>query len=171
MKKDKMRLLRGASLKPSDAGPGYSESEFLIPARDARGHYERCWFNIPGGYKRQIHMILNSKKVPYRTESDLHRHALHRHLSWLLDLEGGVPSVMQEIEMANELLRREQFHQETQKLFASLDQIVASYLGEGATDEAKRTLGKVRHLIERMPEGYWRDKSLKNLEKYSYLGK
>lgn len=171
MKEDKMRLVRGVSLKPSDAEPGYSESEFLIPARDARGHYERCWFNIPGGYKRQIQMILNSKKVPYKTESDLHRHALHRHLSWVLALEGGIPSVMQEIEMANELLRREQFHQEIQQLFVKLDQTVASYLGEGAIEEAKRIIGKVRHQIEQMPKGYWRDKSMKNLKKYDYLQK
>ena len=64
---------------------------FVIPGTDERGIGEHTHMRLPPYIRRQIKIILTSNRFPYLNESALIRHAIVRHLYWLVDLRSSIP--------------------------------------------------------------------------------
>jgi hypothetical protein len=143
----------------------YDPEEFLTSATDAKGHGERFWFRAPSGLLRQIEIFLAAKRFPYKSATDILRHALIRHLTWLGTLEPDVDSVMRQVEAVQDLMREEQYNQDFISMFEDLGKTVYRYLAGGHNGEAMRMIGRCRDTFEKMPEGFWRDQYLAELMK------
>ena len=143
--------------------------EFRVPATDTKGHNVRVWFRAQPGHAHQMETIVQSKKFPYRTKGDLLRHALLRHLRWLESQEA-LPSVTAAVDSILDIMRDEEFASEFQLVWAKLSERIAMHLGNGSAGEARRLLLEVKRHIVAMPDCYWRDAYLKELEtRYGYL--
>jgi len=130
---------------------------FVIPARDAQGHSTKVGCRCNHAYVRRTNIVISSKKFPYKTPSDLYRHALDRHLKYLSQLEPGMGVEMASIEVVNEIINAEQEGIDFGKSFNKLSQTVQDLLSRGAQDEAKRLVLEVSGKVDSMGKGYWRD--------------
>ena len=145
---------------------------FVIPASDAQGHSTKVGFRCNHAYVRRIDIIISSKKFPYKTSSDLLRHALHLHLDYLSKLEPEIGVDMASIEVVNEIINAEQERIDFGKSFEKLSLTVQDLLsrGAGAQGEAKRLVLEVSAKVDSMGKGYWRDwysQEIKN--RFGYL--
>ncbi len=151
-----MRGVQAAGLSPV---PITAElwREFRVPANDQKGHHERFWANCPPGMHGQVNTIIASKLFPYRSQSDLLRHAVWRHLKWL-DMMAGEPvsSVTAQVDAILEIVKEEEFQADFQDVIDQTGQMVNRLMGSGDTDEAKRMLVLIRGQIDAMPEGHWK---------------
>ena len=91
---------------------------FRIPASDAKGHSIRKYFRVMPVLSNAMGIIMSSKAFPYKTEAELIRHAIMRHIKWLESI-GDIPSVSGMADAANEVLIQEQMFEEYQELFNS----------------------------------------------------
>jgi len=142
----------------------YDSDDFYVPASDARGHSVRKWFRWPEGMEMASKSVINSKKFPYRDTTDLIRHAVKRHIDWLSTLEE-VPSVIKEVDAIKEILKDEQWHNEYEQTFDSLENQVKRHTHNNSGKEAKRLVNRVFKHISGMPEGYWKDHYLDTMHR------
>lgn len=169
---------------PNPGGPGmirlsrllppqqskYDPEEFIISSTDSKGHNEKFWFRAPGGLDRQIQIVMAAHKFPYKTPSDLLRHALVRHLHWLTTLEPDICSVMGQVQVVIDICREEQYQQDFNEVFDAVGSTIQRYLSGGHTGEALRTVARCRDTFMDMPEGFWRDQYMNELMKrFGYL--
>ena len=148
------------------ASPG--SREFINPAADSKGHSEVLGFRVPPGQAVQIQAIISSRWFPYRTESDLLRHALVRHLKWL---EGQAPikSMSAQFEVISLLYSEQLYQAEFEKVFRELDVFVGKYLVANQVDRARSLVAQVSGLIDDMPDGAWRDQFRAEVSRFGYL--
>ena len=148
----------------------HSMKDFVIPASDAQGHSTKVGFRCNNAYVRRSNIFISSKKFPYKTPSDLLRHAFHLHLEYLSKLEPEIPVDMASIEAVNTIINAEQERIDFGKSFTKLNLTVQDLLSREAQDEAKRLVLEVSGQVARMEEGYWRDwysQEIKN--RFGYL--
>jgi len=79
-----------------NTNPDYTS--FIIPSKDANGNTERLQCRITPSMARQMSIILASKFFPYRTQSDIIRHALNHLFHYLDELEP-VPSITAQLDI------------------------------------------------------------------------
>src|ERR1043165_1023548 len=97
-----MTLLSGSA-----AGeiPKYSELEFLVGGtKDTHGELKPVYAKIHEGYLADAHEAWHERKFPYRTMSDLVRHAIVRHVKWLWTLERWEKSVLHQMALVDEIV-------------------------------------------------------------------
>jgi len=148
--------------KPSDA-PVYDPSDFLISPSDARGVSYHLSFRCMPDMVRAIDQILQSKTFPLGTRGDLLRFALREGLR-ILDRLEPVSSVMKRVDIVNGMMAEENAHMDFMAVFVHLDETVRKYMADSAPEQAVRTITVVKHQFESMPEGYWRDRYLAELQ-------
>ncbi len=141
----------------------FDTEQFRIPAKDAQGHAERLQCRVLPGYKAQIQTIVQSRVFPYRSEGDLFRHAVVKHLHWLESI-GPVQSIIGQVDAMMDLLRQEEYAAEIEDLFEVLQSVVSRYTGSDDQGQARRVILDFKKNIVKMPEGFWRDRYLKKLE-------
>lgn len=153
----------------SDTGLEVNPRSFRVPGRDSQGHFQRLWLRMMPHHYDAIFHIVGGKRYPYTSANGLARHAIVRHLDWLGTL-GPVPSTVQQAHAIMDLLRDE----EEQMLFVDtirrMHEVINKHLTARAPGEARRLLAQVYARIIAMPEGYWRERYLKELdEQYGHF--
>ena len=138
--------------------------EFIVPANDNNGHSSRFWFRASPQMDRQVSQYVEGRQFPYRTKGDLLRHALWRHLHWLNDL-GGISSVNTQVDLIIDLMRDEELSSDFLTVFEKLSRQINNKIGSGAKGEAIRMILMVKEHIKGMPDGYWRDRYVQELER------
>lgn len=138
---------------------GFDPSEFCVPAQDQHGHSERIWTRIQEGYDREMDTIISSRMFPYKTKSDLIRHAVKRHLLFLNEVSPlPLQSVMGQAMAIEELMREEQYLQQFTAMTTRLHEMVNNYLANSEDDKARSLVARVVAKINDMPESSWKDK-------------
>ena len=155
-----------ASLKPSDTKKNYNLKDFVFPASDPGGVSARLQFRCSPGYARRVDIIVHSRRFPYKTPTDIYRHALDRHLKWLSELEPGLPLDLPTLEVVNKITREQRERQQFMKSFAELKPTLFDLIGAGAEGEAARIVGEVLTEVQRMEPGHWRDKFLEEVTRH-----
>jgi len=156
-------------LRIVEKGEGPNPDEFRIPASDTKGHSARLWFRAIPAMARQMEQVVQSKAFPYRTKGDLLRHALHRHMSWL-GRQDDITSVSGQVDVILEIMRDEEANNDFQAVFSRLGERVTQHLTRGSTREAQRLILTVKRHIDRMPEGFWKDRYKEELmDRYGEL--
>lgn len=140
----------------------YTEEDFIIPAQDTKGHSERIFVRCQPGHVRDLNVIVNSKRFPFKTSGDILRLAIKQMIQELSRMEP-IPSVAQQVNTVIQLVRDEQFHQEFNECFDQIARSMDRYINGGAKDQARRLLIKIKNQFDEMPDGYWKVKYLKEL--------
>lgn len=147
----------------------FDPAQFRIPAKDSKGHDARCQFRTQPGHVNMAEAIVTSKQFPFRTRGDLYRWALDFGLKWL-ERQKPVPSVTAEVDAIMEVMRTEEFRKELEQTINQLASQVTELLGKNSEGEARRLVLKIKRHVTRMPEGYWRDRYIKELDdRFGYL--
>lgn len=143
--------------------------EFIVPASDGKGHSDRIWLRIQPGHQRQMSIVLNSKWFPYKSNGDIVRHAIVRHLAWLTGL-APVPSVTAQVDSIMEMLREDEFNAEFKEVISRLDEQVSHYLAAGQIGRARSLVSRVMSKVDQMPDDDWKDTYKKTItDRYGSL--
>jgi hypothetical protein len=135
----------------------YSYEEFFIPAQDDKGHSAREMIRITPELERDISIIIEGKKFPYKTRSDLIRHAMTRHVRLLHRLEPDYPKhLITAHEAQMEAMREEEMRLHNHKVFAKLHEQVEAYLSSNEPGEARRLASVVRSKLQGVPDSAWK---------------
>ena len=144
---------------------------FRASAKDEKGHTERLQCRVQPAIAQQISAITSTKAFPYRTQGDLVRHGVYRHvLQYLpgllrqLGSGGMLASIEGQVDIINMLLLDEKRSREFEGVFENISRQVTDFMMSGAEGQARRVLLKVKTHIMAMPDGYWKEKYLKHLE-------
>ena len=144
-------------------------SEFIIPASDTKGHSARHWFRCIPAMARQVEQIIQSKKFPYRTKGDLLRHALHKHMGWLVSVEPMV-TVSGQVDAILEVMRDEEMSNDFALVFEKMGERISQHIANESHREAARLVLTIQACVKEMPEGFWKDKYQEKLKrKYGSL--
>jgi len=138
--------------------------DFRVPASDTKGHSARQWFRCIPTMARVLEQIIQSKQFPYRTKGDLLRHALHRHIGWLGSLEPMI-TVSGQVDTIIEVMRDEEMSNDFALVFTKMGERVSQHLQDGADREAIRLIMTVQSHVNKMPDGFWKDKYKKEMKK------
>lgn len=140
------------------------DEDFYVPASDTKGHSERIWCRIIPGLARQMEEIIQARKFPYKTVSDMIRHAIRRHLVWLNE-QDPTPSVTMCVGAIIEIMRQEEEGKEFQAVIERICKGVEYHLNAKAEVEAVKLVLRVVAQMEAMPDGYWKDRYKTEVEK------
>jgi hypothetical protein len=167
-----------ASNDPNDIG-GFTEQqlqydldEWLIHGRDDRGGSARVSCNVPPHIERELDVVLQGRRFPYRTISDIMRHAVVRHLAWLHELERDMPKhILNAMEAVVEVTRDTEMRTRLGDTFDSLDRQIERALSDGDVVEAMRVMTLAKAKVRAVPDTRWRKNWLEQFSrKYgSYL--
>ena len=156
------------SFHPKDARADQDDRSWYVPATDRMNDANASadgkpmnvilQFRVPSNVKRVIHKIVYSGKFPaYEDPSDMLRHALDRHLTWIQAQPEAPKTVIGQIRVMQGIVREEQFQQE---IVVPLME-AATHRYEGAAkannvEAAERMLVDLWAAVEDMPDGSWR---------------
>lgn len=148
----------------------YDPDSFVIPAQDTKGHKDRLQFYAQPGHVNQVATIVASRKFPFRTRGGLMRWCLDLGLKRLEQIDESIPGVTSQVDAIIEVVRWEQFQREMNQVLERLSALASDLVAKGDEDEAKRVILKTRRFISKMPEGYWRNRWVREIkERFSYI--
>lgn len=138
--------------------------EFRVPATDTKGHSCRQYFSCSPATERMVLEIIQAKKFPFRSKGDLFRWALVHGLSYLKKECPNATTVWGQVEAILSVMVDDEFQRDFTFVFQKLDMNISAHIQSGDAGEAVRLIETVQQHIERMPEGFWKTKYLKQLE-------
>ena len=130
-------------------------NEFRVPASDTKGHNLRFQMRYQPGMAQQLENIVGSHRWPYKTQADVVRHAVLRHLHWL-EQQFPVKSVTAQVEAISAVMREEEFQQEFENVFNKLQAQVNTMIGGGRKSQATALVTRVWLMLQDMPDGDWK---------------
>jgi len=140
--------------------PEINKDEFIIAAKDEKGHYDRGQFSAQPALINWAKIVFNSKVFPYRVLGDLYRHAVQRHLHWLKRITPDmVPySIEGQVDVINDLCLEEMRARDFQATLDRVCGIINQHISSNDQAQARKFYLRTMREISKMPEGFWRDK-------------
>ena len=120
--------------------------------------------------ERDLEIVRDSRRFPYKTVSDIVRHAVYRHIHWLHALEQEIPRhFLTGLEIVMEVMRDHELQAGMEQTFERLDRMIDSALAAQDASEAQRLLTLTRSKIAKLQDSRWRKRWLdKFSRKYSH---
>lgn len=143
-------------VKFSDEEMTYKPEEFLCPGQDDHGNSVRLTFRCPPIMERDLEIIRDNKHLPYKTISDIVRHAVYRHLHWLHAMEPMPEHILTGLDMVMEVTRDADMRSRVEETFVAMDRIIDQRLQEGDKGEAMRLMTETKQKIVKMPQSRWK---------------
>lgn len=107
--------------------------------------------------ERNLEIIRDERRFPYKTISDIVRHAVYRHLLWMHAMEPGMPRhFLAGLEAVLEVTRDSESRTRIQETFGQMDKMIEGHMAAGDTEEALRLMSLAKQRITLMPESRWR---------------
>lgn len=161
---------RPTSLLEDESNPSSSvltldPEDFHVPASDSHGHSTRLQFRTPKQVRAMMMEIVQTKQFPYRSDSDLLRHAIVRHLRWLTDQGYLGANTIFTIEAILEVARDDENHQQFIGSLEKLEERVVFHRSRGSVEAAKKMMMRVKELVGKMPVGPWKEMYERELER------
>lgn len=153
----------GNSEQQWEARSRYPPEAFIVPGQDHTGQSERVFCRVTPSLAREIAVIFESRKFPFRTKGDLMRWCVKVGVERLLEMEPSPGSIMAQVDTIDTVLREESEHVRFGQLFDNVASVIGTYVQAGAHGEARRVLFEVRAKVERIGNQYWRERYLKEL--------
>lgn len=114
---------------------------FVVPANDDSGHSERFQFRLTPYLLRCCKLLVHCGRFPYLDVSDLMRHAVMRHVSWLIGLRHSIPKHPRvSLAAMEEIAREEEWRIKAEEVFNRIMSLVTYYMGRGDTCDALRLI-------------------------------
>lgn len=132
----------------------HTSEEFLVSGRDDHGSSARISFNLPPHAERELEVLLASRKFPYRTISDIVRHAVVRHLEWLHELEPSIPKQwLNAAQIIVEVTRGAEVRSRLAESLTALEAHAQQMIDTGDVVEARSMLTLAASKINGVPDG------------------
>uniref|UniRef100_A0A6M3KGK2 Uncharacterized protein n=1 Tax=viral metagenome TaxID=1070528 RepID=A0A6M3KGK2_9ZZZZ len=138
---------------------GHDPDEFRYPVKDSDGHV-RIWLSLPTAVSDQIEFIIRSHQFPYAAATDLFRHAVHRHLEWLLSFPTRIKNIMSQINIMREMLIEEDAKAAASEVVEKLATVTDRYIAMRRWKDAQNIAGRIYDQINKSPDSYWRDRMI-----------
>jgi hypothetical protein len=151
--------------REDDAGIGeeerkehrYQFDRFIVPASDHRGHSVERLLRIQPGLDRQLQVIVQSQKFPYRTWQEAARHGILRHVRYCRQIEPELPMHwVAGVEASDEVIRDDEFRSLTEEVFIKLEARVHEHLERGDLREVQRLLSLIFFKIDKVADCAWK---------------
>lgn len=160
-KKDKDHSERGLSLRPSDSRA--IDDEFCLTASDEKGHSLPVSTRVAPSMAMQLDIILSSKQWPFRTKGDIVRTALIKYFKYL-EVEKPIPgSMLGHILAVEEIVRWNEAQKQFLETISQAEALVKG-LSYSDPDIARTVLLDIKEAIDKMPDGPWRFKFVREYE-------
>lgn len=145
-------------------------SKFKVPRKDASGNAAHINFYAATYYVR-IAEEIRLKVKDFSTPSDVYACALHYGLKWLQEQdEIGLTSVQSQLMAWMRICQESELDEDIMLGMEKIRATINRKIDHGAKEEARRLIAMVRHETEQMPDGYYKERSLKFLEdEFGYL--
>lgn len=157
------------SKKPSNASD--DSVEFNQPPSDGKGHSTMLTARIPPYMAMEMEQIFASRKFPYRTESDMVRHAIVRHLRWLRSMQPIDSPYLPMLEMMMAVVRETDEQNRCRKMLDDAWAAIRSLAKEGHESKARGLIDTLLAQAEKMRDPYWSEKYRKGIVDMVIRGK
>lgn len=164
---------KSKALSPSshDAETSYPVSEWMVPATDTHGHSAKVFTRVPPSYVHQMSAIIQKRKFPWDTPSDIVRIALHRFLSDVSKVIDD-PEITSQQAILNslvELSSREMEFAHFSDTLEKLGNTIAELLARDAEPMARKMVMEVAAQVSKFETGDWKTRYEKLLDKHKGL--
>lgn len=155
----------GSSIPEPYSASVYNEDEFFVPvSAGAEDLAVTQSFRCTSKTDRQIDVILASKKFRYISRGDLLRHALHRHIAWLLRMEPEIPSIMPAIETIRELTKQQADMAQYNKTIEDLQKTLDDMLLLGQREKVVALVNQTYYHASKIQDEVWRELYMKKIK-------
>lgn len=141
-----------------DAETTFPLNEWMIPATDAHGHSAKVFTRVPPSYKHTINVILQKKKYPWETESDMVRVAVHRLLEAIAK-DSTDPEILSQQAILNSMAEASSRQLEYLHFKETLEKVsvtVAEMIRVEAYPVARKIIRNMAEQVEKFEDEYWR---------------
>lgn len=145
--------------------------EFQVPASDQKGHSEMLSVRVPPYMVSEIEQIFASKKFPYRTSSDVIRHAILKHLRWLRSMQPIDSPYLPMLESMIAVVREMEGQERHRKFMDDAWGVIRSLAKEGHEEKAREVIHTLLSQAEKMHDPYWSEKYRKGIVDMAVKGK
>lgn len=131
----------------------YNLDEWIVPANAKNRETERLNVRVSPQIQEAILAWIQSGTVPYKTTSELIRHAIARHLEFLARvIPDGPTHNLVHLRAAAIKLGHHRTELETEQLITGMDETVRKYQDEGEHSAAAILISQIQSLINSMHE-------------------
>jgi Arc/MetJ-type ribon-helix-helix transcriptional regulator len=116
----------------------------------------------------EIQALVQSGRFPFRTNSDLMRHALDSTIRTLNDSEPGIIN-RDATELMQEIVTRERRYNELNNTVEEAVKMMGEAVAQGRMQDAKRIFQQTYSVISDMPEGEMLDNCLHLVSRFMFL--
>jgi hypothetical protein len=142
----------------------YRPEDFICSPADSRGVSYRVTCRVMPDIEKGLDQMVASGKFPFQTRGDVMRWCFREGLRALGKMDP-VTSVTKRIDLVSSILAEETAHAEFMHIFDAIEENVNKYMADQAHEQAVRVIALAKHNFEQMPEGHWRERYLKELQK------
>lgn len=133
--------------------------DFHQPVSDKHGHNTRCQFRVLKQMKAMLMEIVQTKQFPYRSESDLLRHATVRHLRWLTDQGYLGANTIFTIDAITEIEREDELHQAFLQSIEKMQERYDYHRRHGSHEHNRKKIEKIKELVDKLPDSNpWKER-------------
>ena len=149
----------------------YDPEEFIVPSGDDRGHSIREYIRCPPGWERDMEIIIECRKFPYQTKSDLIRHAILRHLAWLHRIAEDMPkSYFSSLMVQRRVMQEHKFQADTEQTFKALGDMIELYVSRSDFKQARKMVSSCLDSLRSVAECGWKTRFQSRFtNQYGYL--
>ena len=129
---------------------------FVVPGTDDRGNSEPMYLRMPPFVRRQIKVVISSGRFPYLTEASFIRHAVVRHLAWLVSIRHSIPKhIIPALASVIEVYRDDEMRIQVEEVLEKIDRRISFHLGRGDHMEVVRLLNLVKNRMTGVQDSSW----------------
>jgi Arc/MetJ-type ribon-helix-helix transcriptional regulator len=142
-----------------------TDDEWVVPSVDEEGHGCREYVQIPPKIARKLEELVQSGVLPYKIKSDILRHAIYRHIYWLMSKRhtGKVNHILLAMEASILVTREEYIKAKYRTLVESMRDRLTDHMKQGNLGDATRLYMHVRAMVDKSNDSIWRTKILSEL--------
>jgi Arc/MetJ-type ribon-helix-helix transcriptional regulator len=139
-----------------------------IPAANKYGHSATLSCKVLPEMAVEIQALVQSGRFPFRTNSDLMRHALDSSIRELNDSEPGLIN-RDATELMQEIVTRERRYNELSSMAEEAVRMIGEAVTQGRVQDAKRLFQQVHAVLSDLPEGEMQGNCLTLVGRFMFL--
>ena len=139
-----------------------------VPAANKYGASSTLSCKVMNEMAAEIQALVQSGRFPFRTNSDLMRHALDSTIRTLNDSEPGIIN-RDATELMMEIVTRERRYNELNNTVEEAVKMMGEAVAQGRMQDAKRIFQQTYSVISDMPEGEMLDNCLHLVSRFMFL--
>ena len=139
-----------------------------VPAANKYGHSASLSCKVLPEMAKEIQALVQSGRFPFRTNSDLMRHALDSTIRQLNDSEPGIIN-RDATELMQELVTRERRYNELNSMVEEAVTMMGEAISQGRMQDARRTFQQTLSVLSDIPDGEMMDNCLHLVTRFMFL--